>query len=628
MKVLDRVEYPSDIKKLSPKELRLLSQEIRDFLLLTVSNQGGHLAPNLGVVELTLAMHRVFDCPRDKIVWDVGHQSYVHKLLTGRKKLFHTLRKLDGLSGFPKPQESAYDAFLTGHSSTSISAALGMAKARDLQGDDYQVLAFLGDGALTGGMAYEALNHAGHLGLDFLVILNDNEMSIDYNVGGMSAYLGRIRSDPKYYRIKENLDQAVRRIPAIGESLAESADRMKTAVKYYMMPGIIFEELGFTYLGPVDGHDIKSLTYVLKRAKNMKGPVLVHALTQKGKGYTYAEEKPAKFHGIGPFDLDNGKPQSSKKAPSYTEVFGNALVELAEKRPEIVGVTAAMTGGTGLDKFAEQYPQRFMDVGIAEPHAITMAAGMASQGFRPVVALYSTFLQRAYDQVVHDLCLQKHPVVLGIDRAGIVGEDGETHQGILDLSYLRHVPNMSLLAPKDEDELRHMLNTALGYQEGPVAIRYPRGAGLGVELQAMEVLPWGRAEVLREGEDLVFLAVGTMVHPTLQAAEKLSQEGIQAAVVNLRFVKPLDRETILYWASRCRKVITVEENVLEGGTGSSVLELLGGQGNNVEIRRLGIPETFVEHGSRGELLKKYGLDQDGIYQYALSFCEHKMAGRM
>jgi len=621
VKVLDRVEYPSDLKKLNLKELKALSREIRDFLVQTVSNNGGHLAPNLGVVELTLALHRVFNCPRDKIVWDVGHQSYIHKMLTGRKEKFDTLRSLNGMSGFPKPEESKYDAFGTGHSSTSISAALGMAKARDLEGDNYNVIAFIGDGALTGGMAYEALNHAGHLKLDLMVVLNDNHMSIDRNVGGMSAYLGRIRSDPKYYRIKENLNSAVRSIPAIGGTLADSADRMKMAIKYSLVPGVIFEELGFTYLGPVDGHDLSSLMEVMERARKMKGPVLVHTLTQKGKGYVHAERKPAYFHGIGPFNLSNGKPHSTKKIPSYTEVFGNTLVKLADKHPEIVGVTAAMSGGTGLSKFAEKYPHRFIDVGIAEPHAVTMSAGMASRGYRPIVALYSTFLQRAYDQVVHDLCLQKLPVILAIDRAGIVGEDGETHQGVLDLSYLRHIPNLSLMAPKDEDELQHMLKTAVHYRQGPVALRYPRGSGMGVELKEPEILPWGKAEVLRQGEDLLLLAAGTMVYPSLQAAEKLFWQGINAAVINVRFVKPLDEETILNWASRCGRVITVEENLLEGGLGSSFLELIQRAGVLIPVRRIGIEETFVEHGSRAGLLEKFGLDQESIYREGISFCE-------
>ena len=622
MKILDRVEYPSDIKNLRLRELETLTQEIRDFLVQTVSNNGGHLAPNLGVVELTLVLHRVFNSPRDKMVWDVGHQSYVHKLLTGRKSQFTTLRKLDGMSGFPKPQESEFDAFGTGHSSTSISAALGMAKARDLQGEDYNVIAFIGDGALTGGMAYEALNHAGHTKIDFKVVLNDNHMSIDRNIGGMSAYLGRLRSDPHYYRIKENLDTAVRRIPAIGGTLANSADRMKMAIKYSLVPGVLFEELGFTYLGPVDGHDINALISVMERAKKMKGPVLMHVLTQKGKGYVHAEEKPAFFHGVGPFDLENGKPQSSKKAPSYTEIFGNTLVKLAAENPEVLAVTAAMAAGTGLNKFAEKFPRRFFDVGIAEPHAVTMSAGMASLGYRPVIAVYSTFLQRAYDQVVHDLCLQKLPVVLAADRAGIVGEDGETHQGILDISYLRHIPHLSFMAPKDEDELQHMLKTALYHQEGPVALRYPRGAGWGVEMNEPEILPWGKAEVLREGDDLLLLAVGTMVHPSLQAAEKLFWQGINAAVINVRFIKPLDEETILTQASRCGRVITVEENVLAGGMGSAFLELLEENDLHMPVKRLGIKDSFVEHGPRSQLLERWGLDQESIYQEGLSFC-HK-----
>ena len=628
MKLLHDIKYPSDLKKLRLRQLEELAREIREFLIRTVSHNGGHLAPNLGVVELTLALHRVLDCPHDKIIWDVGHQSYVHKLLTGRKEHFSSLRKMGGLSGFPRPDESTYDAFGTGHNSTSISAALGLARARDLKGENNQVAAVIGDGALTGGMAYEALNHAGHLKTNFMVVLNDNDMSIDRNVGGMSAYLGRIRTDPKYYRFKEELDGMMRRIPAIGNSVADSAERFRGALKYFLVPGILFEELGLTYLGPVDGHDVNSLVTVFDQARRIKGPVLVHTLTQKGKGYVYAEEEPSLFHGIGPFDRDNGVPRSKKKAPSYTEVFGKTLAKLAEEDDRVVGITAAMSGGTGLDKFADKHPKRFLDVGIAEQHAVTMSAGLASEGYRPVVALYSTFLQRAYDQVVHDVCLQKKPVVLAVDRAGIVGEDGETHQGLMDVSLLRHIPHMTLMAPRDEDELQHMLKTALDYEQGPTAIRYPRGAGEGVELKEPQLLPWGKAEVLREGEELLLVAAGSMVAPSLKAAEKLFWQGIQVAVINARFIKPLDEETILGRASRCGKVITVEENMLSGGMGSALLEFMENRGIKVPVRRLGIDDEFVEHGPRGELLARYGLDEEGIYRAALSFCREKSSGRL
>jgi len=625
LELLQKINYPSDLKKLTVGQLNQLSGEIRDFLIKTVSHTGGHLAPNLGVVELTVALHRIFDCPRDKIVWDVGHQSYVHKLLTGRREQFGTLRKLEGLSGFPRPSESRYDAFGTGHSSTSISAALGIAGARDLKGEDYHVSAVIGDGALTGGMAYEALNHAGHMEIDLMVVLNDNNMSIDRNVGGISKYLGRLRSDPKYYRLKEELNGMMRRIPAIGDSVADSADRFKGALKYFLVPGIIFEELGFTYLGPVDGHDINSLLPVFYRARKMKGPVLVHALTKKGKGYSYAEEKPAFFHGVGPFNQENGIPESTKKALSYTEIFGNTLVKLAEEDERVVGITAAMSSGTGLNKFAEKFPERFFDVGIAEQHAVTFAGGLAGEGYRPVAALYSTFLQRAYDQVVHDLCLQKLPAVLAVDRAGIVGEDGDTHQGIMDISFLGHIPNLTLMAPRDEDELQHMLKTALHYGGGPIAIRYPRGAGEGVDLNEPRLLPWGKAEVMREGEDLLILAAGTMVHPSLKAAERMFWQGIQAAVINARFLKPLDEEVILNRAARCGRVITVEENILNGGMGSEFLELLEKRGFNIPVRRLGI-EGFVPHGPRNKLLEIYGLNEDNIYRSALDFCREKITG--
>lgn len=625
--ILERVLTPRDLKKLNMAELRALSREIRSYLIKTVASNGGHLAPNLGVVELTLALHYVLDLPGDKVIWDVGHQSYIHKLLTGRRDLFPTLRQYGGLSGFPKPQESEYDAYGTGHSSTSISAALGLAQARFLKREDHQVVAVIGDGALTGGLAYEALNHAGHLNLNMVVVLNDNKMSIDQNIGGMSAYLGRIRSDPKYTWLKDEVDQFMRRIPAIGETVSKSAERLKSALKYSIVPGALFEELGFTYLGPVDGHNLSSLIPILRSACKMKGPVLVHVMTQKGKGYSYAEEKPSYFHGVGPFNLSNGLPQALRKTPTYTQVFGQTLLKLAENDPRVLGITAAMAGGTGLDLFAEKYPHRFFDVGIAEQHAITMAGGLAAGGFRPVVAVYSTFLQRAYDQVLHDLCIQKLPVVLALDRAGIVGEDGETHQGLFDLSFLRHIPNLSLMAPRDENELQHMLSTALAYDGGPVAIRYPRAVGEGVTMEEPRVLPWGKSEVMREGEDLLILSAGTMVYPSLKAAEKLFWQGIKAAVVNIRFVKPLDEELILGLAAKCKCILTVEENVLAGGFGSGVLELMEQKGMGASVKRLGVSDSFVPHGARKKLLNICKLDEEGIFNEALNFCRRQMAGK-
>lgn len=612
------MKLPEDLKNLKIAELEELAAEIRNYMIRTVADTGGHLAPNLGVVELALALHSTFQSPRDRIIWDVGHQSYPHKLLTGRWDRFPTLRRYRGLSGFPKPAESEHDPFGTGHSSTSISAALGLALARDFYGGNYKVIAVIGDGAFTGGMAYEALNHAGHVKTDLIVILNDNKMSISSNVGAMSDYLGRIRSDPKYSRLKAEFEQMLNRVPLVGKKMVESAERLRGGLKYLITPGMIFEELGLTYFGPVDGHNIAALKRTLRQAARMKGPVLVHVLTEKGKGYHYAEAAPERFHGIGPFDLDNGLPRSKKKSLTYTEVFGNTMLKLAAENPKIVALTAAMAGGTGLSRFAELYPQRFYDVGIAEQHAAGLAAALAAGGLKPVFAVYSTFLQRAYDQMIHDVCLQKLPVVFAIDRAGIVGEDGETHQGIFDLSYLRSIPGMAVMAPRNEDELQHMLYTALHGAPGPSALRYPRDKGEGVALKEPHLLPWGQGELLREGKDLLVAAAGTVVNAALAAAERLfNEEGIDAAVINARFVKPLDEKLILEWAARCGRVLTVEENTLVGGFGSAVLELLSKRGLVLPVRRLGIDDRFVEQGPRPLVLSLYGLDAEGIFREAL-----------
>lgn len=592
----------------------------------TVAENGGHLAASLGAVELTLALHSTFDSPRDRIIWDVGHQSYPHKILTGRWPRFGTLRRHGGLSGFPKRCESEHDPFGTGHSSTSISAALGLALARDTRGDNYKVIAVIGDGALTGGMAFEALNHAGHIKADLMVVLNDNEMSISSNVGAMAAYLGRIRSDPKYSRLKAEFEQRLSRIPVLGKKMIYSAERIKGGLKYLVVPGMIFEELGWTYFGPVDGHNIRALQKVFQQAGRMKGPVLVHAVTEKGKGYSYAEAAPERFHGVGPFDLKNGLPRAKKKSPTYTEVFGRTLVRLAERDPAIIAITAAMTGGTGLAEFARAFPDRFHDVGIAEQHGVCMAAALAAGGMKPVMAIYSTFLQRGLDQLIHDVCLQNLPVVFAVDRAGIVGEDGETHQGLFDLSYLRSIPNMAVLAPRHEAELQQMLYTALYSSPGPVALRYPRDKGLGVELaEEPEPLPWGKAELLREGEDLLIVAAGPAANAALAAAEKLYWQGIRTAVINARFVKPLDAETILGQARRCGRVLTVEDNVLAGGFGGAVLELLERNGIYVPVKRLGIDDRFVEQGPRALMLSLCGLDEEGIYKAALAFARGKAA---
>lgn len=613
--ILEHVDKPSDLCLLSPAELEILVQEIRIYLLNTVSQTGGHLAPNLGVVELTLALHIVFNSPCDKIIWDVGHQCYTHKIVTGRRSQFSTLRQHGGLSGFPKLRESVHDCFQTGHSSTSISAALGLALARDLKGEDHDVVAVIGDGALTGGMAFEALNHAGHLGVRFIVVLNDNEMSIAGNVGALSNYLSRLRTDPLYYRSKEEVEEILMRIPSIGPRMVKAVERFKDSLKYLFVSGMLFEELGFTYLGPIDGHNLRLLCQVLERARGLSGPVLVHVYTKKGKGYPLAEKNPDKFHGVGPFNLETGEPLTSGCVLTYTQVFGSYLVQLARENPRIVAITAAMPDGTGLTEFAQEFPERFFDVGIAEQHAVTLAAGLARGGFRPVIAIYSTFLQRAYDQIIHDVALQELPVVFVLDRGGLVGEDGETHQGIFDLSYLRHIPGMIIMAPKDESELVVMLRSAFKYQV-PTAIRYPRGIGRGVPLDSAPsfLLP-GHGELLREGKDLVILAVGPLVYSALEAAELLAERGKEIAVINCRFVKPLDEDLILTWAQRTGRVLTLEENVRAGGFGSSVLEFLADHGFKGEVARIGIPDCFVEHGAPELLKEHYGLDVAGIVSF-------------
>lgn len=609
--LLNRIEKPEDVKALTVRELEQLASELRHFIIDTVSQNGGHLAPNLGTVELTLALYSVFSFPGDKLVWDVGHQAYTHKILTGRRDAFKTLRKKGGITGFPNRSESVYDAFGVGHASTSISAALGMALARDARGEKNQVIAVIGDGALTGGESFEALNNAGDLGTKLIVILNDNEMSIDANVGAMSEYLSRIRIAPQYARAKRDMGSLLMSIPHIGDKVYKTASHLKDGVRSVLVPGSLFEEMGFHYIGPIDGHNTGLLEEVLASAKEMEGPVLIHIHTVKGKGYKPAEQAPDKFHGVGCFDPSTGK--SAKKtgcAPSYTSVFSKALIDLAKDRPDILAITAAMPSGTGLKAFGQAYPKRFFDVGIAEEHAMTLAAGMAAAGMHPVIALYSTFAQRAYDQLIHDVCLQNLPVTLCLDRAGLVGEDGPTHHGVFDLSYLRQMPNMCVMAPKDEEELRHMLATAIAI-EGPAAVRYPRGAGLGVPLtDSLETLPVGKAEVLQEEGDIAFLAVGTMVEKAKEAAAILKEEGIEAAVVNMRFIKPLDTELLGEMARTKKILITAEENVLAGGFGSAVAEYLADHGIEVPLLRFGIPDRFIEQGTRRELLSLIGLQPD------------------
>ena len=609
-KLLDTINSPADVKALTEEQLVQLAGEIRQLIIEVTSKNGGHLAPNLGVVELSLALHKVFSTPKDKIVYDVGHQAYIHKIVTGRRDMFHTLRQYGGLSGFPKRSESEHDAFGVGHSSTSISAALGMAVARDVKGEDYDVVAVIGDGSMTGGMAFEALNNAGDLRKRMIVVLNDNEMSISKNVGAMSEYLYQLRTGETYNRIKHDLEGWLGNVDFGGDVL-KVLRRIKGSVKNLMLPTCIFEELGFTYLGPIDGHDIHSLIEVLEAAKNLDEPVLIHVITKKGKGYAPAEESPNKFHGTGPFEVATGKKIANPNAPiTYTEVFGNTVIELAKEDENIVAITAAMPDGTGLTPFSKEFPKRFFDVGIAEQHAVTAAAGMAAAGLNPVVAIYSTFMQRAYDSVMHDICMQNLHVSLCLDRAGLVGDDGFTHHGVFDYAYLRSMPNMTVMAPKDEDELRHMLKTAVG-MNGPVAVRYPRGSGVGVALSdSINILPIGKAEVLREGSDVSLWAIGTMVESAMKLAEKLAEQGINAGVVNMRFAKPIDKELLLAHAEKYKNIVTLEEGCLRGGVGSAVLEALNEARllGTCKVLNFGIPDEFILHGDKQRLFQDIGLD--------------------
>lgn len=602
--LLGRIDNPAELKNCTLEELSVLAGELRHSIIHTVSQTGGHLAPSLGTVELTLALHRAFDCPEDKIIWDVGHQAYAHKILTGRRDAFIKLRQKGGITGFPKREESIYDAFGTGHSSTSISAALGMAAARDMAGAHYRVAAVIGDGALTGGEAFEGLNNAGELGRDIIVILNDNGMSIAPNVGAVSEYLARFRMTPGYRRAKRDIKNFLKRIPHIGERVYRTAEYVKDGVRSALVPGGLFTDLGFHYIGPLDGHNITLLLDVFEQTKQLKGPLLIHVETCKGKGYPPAEKEPDKFHGIGKFDIVEGTALKKTGAcPTYTSVFGEAMLEMAEKDEDVVAITAAMPDGTGLRAFGKKYPERFFDVGIAEQHAVTFAAGLAASGKKPVVALYSTFAQRAYDQILHDVCLQNLHVVFALDRAGFVGEDGATHHGVFDYSYLRHLPNMTLMAPKDENELGQMLAMALA-MDGPVAIRYPRGEGLGVELQRPFLpLRHMKAEVLKPDGQIALLAVGSMVHMAERTATLLTEEDLSAAVVNMRFIKPLDKEVIVRLTQEKRLLVTMEENVLAGGFGTAILESLSDEGILVPVLRLGIPDTFIEQGKPQELLE-------------------------
>ena len=616
---LSDITHPNQLHGLSVRQLEQIALEIREKHLQTVAASGGHLAPGLGVVELTLALYQTLDLDRDKVVWDVGHQAYPHKLITGRYNRFHTIRQKDGLAGYLKRGESKFDHFGAGHASTSISAALGMAIARDLKGENFKCVAVIGDGALTGGMALEAIDHAGHLPkTNLLVVLNDNEMSISPNVGAIPRYLNKLRVSAPIQFLSDNIEEQLKNIPFVGESISPELARVKEGMKRLAVPkvGAVFEELGFTYIGPVDGHNLAELISTFEGAHQHPGPVLVHVATTKGKGYTIAEKDREGYHAQNPFNLATGKsiPASKPKPPTYSKVFADTLIELAEHDPSIVAITAAMGTGTGLDKFQTAFPDRYVDVGIAEQHAITLAAGLATQGMRPVAAIYSTFLQRAFDQIVHDAAIQHLPVFLCLDRAGIVGADGPTHQGMYDIAYLRCIPNMVLMAPKDEGELQRMVVTGINYTAGPIAMRYPRGNGYGVPLmdEGWEELPIGKGEILRQGDDVLMIAYGSMVHPTLQAAQLLSEHGISATVINARFAKPLDTELFAPLARSIGKVVTVEEGCLMGGFGSAIAESLLDLDVVVPIKRIGVPDILVEHATPDESLGSLGLTSSQI----------------
>ncbi|MCI9105093.1 MAG: 1-deoxy-D-xylulose-5-phosphate synthase [Lachnospiraceae bacterium] len=617
--LLEQIREPQDIQGMNAEELKELAEEIRQFLIEKISVTGGHLASNLGVVELTIALYLAFDLPQDKVIWDVGHQSYTHKILSGRREMFDELRQYGGMSGFPKRKESPYDAFDTGHSSTSISAGLGIAQGRDLLGEDYAVVSVIGDGALTGGMAYEALNNAARMKKNFIIILNDNNMSISENVGGMSRYLNGIRSGAGYNRLKKDVTATLLRIPVFGESLVDKISRTKNSIKQLVIPGMLFENMGITYLGPVDGHDVRGMTKLFREARRLDHAVLVHVNTKKGKGYAPAEKNPSRFHGVEPFDPATGKPRKKKIYPGYTDVFSKKLCQLAKENPRLVAITAAMPDGTGLKSFSRQYPERFFDVGIAEPHAVTSAAGMAAAGLKPVVAVYSSFLQRGYDQILHDVCIQNLPVVFALDRAGLVGSDGETHQGIFDLSYLTSIPNMTVLAPKNLWELRQELDFAVNHFDGPVAIRYPRGqAYRGLREFAVPV-EYGKGEMLFRGQEIALLAVGSMVSTAEHVRDKLKEEGICCTLANGRFIKPVDSELVKELANTHKLIVTLEENVLQGGFGLQVTAIIHEYAPQVKVLNIALPDAYVEHGNVSLLRESLGIDSDSVIQKMREF---------
>ena len=613
--LLENITGAEDVRKLSLKEQKILAKEVRRFIIEKMSDNGGHLASNLGVVELTIALFHTLNLPKDKIVWDVGHQCYTHKILSGRRDDFALLRKFKGISGFPKREESPYDSFNTGHSSTSISAALGIAEGRDILGEDYTVLAVIGDGALTGGMAYEALNNASKMKKNFIIILNDNEMSIAKNVGGMSTYLNGIRSHKGYTRFKENLASGLGKIPLVGNHLVERLKNTKNSIKQLLVPGMLFENMGLTYLGPVDGHNLHALEQVIHEAKRIDHAVLVHVVTKKGKGYVPAEQNPSAFHGVGPFHIATGKSKKESSEKSYTDIFAESLIKEGKENKKIVAITAAMPDGTGLDKFEKLFPKRFFDVGIAEAHAVTSAAGLASAGLKPVFAVYSSFLQRAYDQLVHDVCLQKLPVVFAIDRAGLVGADGETHQGIFDISYLRSIPNMTVMAPKNAKELAEMLHFALRFQ-GPIAIRYPRGTAYQGFSEKQEPIEYGKAELLiEEPGEIALLALGSMVSTGEHIVEKMAKKGVKLSLVNARFAKPIDTDILDSLAEKgYRKILTLEEGVRSGGYGEAVLSYMEAHHKEIVVENITLPDAYVEHGDISTLRKMLKIDSDSIIE--------------
>jgi 1-deoxy-D-xylulose-5-phosphate synthase len=622
LSLLETINSPADLKKLKRSQLTVIAEDLRKLIVQVVSKTGGHLASSLGAVELAIAIHYVFDIPEDKVIWDVGHQAYAHKLLTGRRDQFDTLRQHGGLSGFTRRSESRYDAFSTGHSSTSISAGLGIACAKNIKNEPAKVIAVIGDGSMTAGLAYEGLNQAGdtHQDKDIIVILNDNDMSISQNVGALSSFLSRTLSARKLQGLRKNLGVFLKSLPKIGDDVYQIAKRSEESFKTFVTPGMLFEAFNFVYFGPINGHRLTHLIDILNNIKHLNEPVLLHVTTTKGKGYRPAEENPVYFHGCGQFEIETGNGTCAySDIPSFTDVFGKTMVAMAARDKRIVAVTAAMPEGTGLSEFAKKYPDRFFDVGIAEQHGVTFAAGLATEGLRPVVAIYSTFLQRGFDQIIHDVCLDSLPVIFAIDRGGLVGEDGPTHHGIFDLAYLRSLPNMVVMAPRDENELRRMLLTAIEHP-GPIALRYPRGRGTGVEMESkIRPIEIGRAKIIREGADLLMLPIGRCVHEAMKAADILEEKGFSATVVNCRFVKPLDATLLVELAKQHAKIITVEENVRQGGFGSAVLECLSDAGvSGFELRRIGLPDTFVEHGSPGILRSKYGLDAEGIARTALA----------